>query len=725
MNSDSPHTTTGASRHTPRRVPGVPAALLRLLPAGIEAPAAAAVIVLILAALALALYGVIVTTHAFGTSAASESPESLFRRGRIGESLARGALRVQAAVEGHGQISPESGTAYIALARLQESSGEREQALDMLNQASLIADRLAQSSPQEAALCYLDLAAVYLETGEFPLAEKAARHAANIAAKAHNPGLRIRGLSLLGAALVHADRPETSLRTFQQAIALAEDLPDNGPADGVALRLDAARAAILSQDGEQARALLHRVRAGLDGDRSPEAILAGLHASTLEARMFATDGRFREAVELAHATLGVAGALPRELQQRFAGSSGRDLLEAMALCAAHPAGARAALGFLERLDTFFGDVLPASHPLRIRTLELLADLESRSGNTKRSLAVNARLLALQTPPMSLDRGGSGFDSLMDRDDRLMQLLTRLAATNAPPQKIATLAFGAWLSRRVLFPPTGMPALPVASDAGDSASVDEFFRLVAAIAGARPNAGIHKIDPEPPGSAVHPASFSDEALTRLETLSQSIAEHHETWRPLLQWTLGRYDGYASAVASLAAALPRDGGLLFFARTRTPPEARRAKPGEPHIVAFLLTRSAHDGAEPRIDIIDIGPVGSIEKVLQIWRSTNSADPQTEAPNALASGLAEVELYSRLWAPIRRAAPRLGSVWIGPGDPPSRGLVNLPFESLPTPEGSPLGAATTLRRLDRDALLDAMRNSDQPAVVGLLGKESDFLQ
>ncbi|TVM32872.1 tetratricopeptide repeat protein [Oceanidesulfovibrio marinus] len=723
MNTDSPHSTNGASVTPTRRIPGVPAALLRLLPAGIEAPVAAAVLMLILAAIVLVFYGVIVTTHAFGTSGGSESPETLFRRGRIGESLARGARRVQDAMEEHGQISPESGSAYIALAQLQESSGDRAQALDLLDQAGLIADRLAQASPQEAALCYLDLAAVYLETGELSRAEKAAAHAADIAAKVGDPDLRIRALSLLGVTLANADRSEISLRAFQQALALAEKLPHNPLADRASLRLDAARAAILSKDGEQVRALLHRVRADLDGDQSPEAILAGLHASALEARMLAAENHSASAVELAHATLGVAGTLPADLQQRFARNAGPDLLEAMNLCAAQPAGARSALGFLERLDTFFGDVLPANHPLRIHTLELLADLDSLSGNPKRSLAVNARLLAAQTPPMSLDRAGNGFDSLMDRDDRLMQLLARLAAAEAPSQKIATLAFGSWLSRRVLFPPTGMPALPLSSQADDSAAVDEFVRLTAAMASARPDANVHGLNPVAARPAIQPASFSDEARTRLEALSQAIAERHEAWRPLLQWMLGRYDGYTSAVASLAATLPRDGGLLLFARIKTPPGAGHAKSEEPHIVAFLLTRPAQDGADSRIDIINIGPVGSVEKVLRVWRSAGGEDSQPQGTDAVASGLAEVELYSRLWTPIRRAAPHLATIWIGPGDPPSRGLANLPFESLPTPEGRPLGVATTLKRLDRDALLDAMRTADQPAIVGLLGNEPDF--
>ncbi|MFW5734390.1 MAG: hypothetical protein ACOCWR_04960, partial [Oceanidesulfovibrio sp.] len=118
---------------------------------------------------------------------------------------------------------------------------------------------------------------------------------------------------------------------------------------------------------------------------------------------------------------------------------------------------------------------------------------------------------------------------------------------------------------------------------------------------------------------------------------------------------------------------------------------------------------------VHVIDYGPVDAVEKTITAWRAAREAGDEG---GPLTLGLAEVELYSLLWAPVRHAAPGLKTIWIGPADPPSSRLARLPFGTLPTPEGKPLATVVQLRRLGRDDLLATMRDvPTRTAMVGLL--------
>ncbi len=679
------------------------------LPRGLEVPVMAAGLVLVLAASALALYGVIITTKALTGEHASASPEELFRRGYIGKGLAKGMRRVDAALDAHGAASLETGTAFIALARMLDSAGENDKAAAMLDQARIVIDSLADNDPQAAGRCSLDIAAAAMEMGDFQTAESAARRALELSAAAGVSALRIRSLDTLGAVLVNTEQFGDAFTAYRDAVDAAAAHGLEPSAEEASLRLNAARAALLSGKPQIARVMLGKPdvdKAKASDEHIPDLALRGI---VLEARIFSVENECAKAVRLASFALGNAESLPPESQRTFARNAGQDMLATMRRCATDAATSRPVMLFLERLAAFFDTALAPGNSLRIQALQSLAELSTHIGRPERTLALDARLLDAQSPPPA-DRRGKGLDSLLDHDAQLMRLLAQLAIAESPPQDIATLAFGAWLSRRVLFPPTGIPALGALKKTSDEALLQEFNHLAAAIA--------NTAHPVRSNGRTESALLTNEAHERLTDLSQAIAERRASLKPLLQWTIGRNDGYADAVRSLSAALPEHGGMLFFARTRPVRQSSGGADEGPHVLAFLLARSQDaDAAGAYVHVLDIGTVRNVEKTVAAWREARLAGDEEDTA-AVTLGLAEVELYSLLWAPIRKAAPELRTIWIGPSDPPSRNLAQLPYGTLPTPEGKPLSAAMNLRRVDRDELLASMHDSAEPSsMVGLL--------
>ncbi|TVM14854.1 hypothetical protein DPQ33_16655 [Oceanidesulfovibrio indonesiensis] len=683
------------------------------LPRGLEVPIIAACLVLVLAAGALALYGGIVATKALVGEKTTANPEELFRNGYIGQGLAQGMQRVDAALDKHGAASPQAGMAFISLARMLHSAGEEQRARVMFEQARAVIDTLAGTDPHAAGRCCLELAAASMKAGDFQAAEAAARQALVLSSAAEAPALRLHSLAMLGAALANAEHFDASFAAYQDAVSTAESHGLESFVEEASLRLDAARAALLAEKPQLTRAMLQQLRADLAV--ASDSRIAGIdtRSTALESRLFSMEGRCSEALRLSSLAMEGAEALPLPLKRVFARKAGQDMLAAMRICGDDSAAAQPIMAFLERLAVFFEQTLPPVNALRIQTLEQLTELSDQAGAHEQVLAHSARLLGAQ-PPTQSDRQHNGFDSLMDRDALLMDLLARMAVVESPPQDIATLAFGAWLSRRVLFPPTGVPAIGIVGDAPDADLIKEFNRLTVAMA---PTVYPVHVDGD-----IESATLARKAHERLANLSLSIADRQASLKPLLQWATGTNDGYAGAVRALAAALPEHGGLLFFARAR-PAEQPRTPDSGPRVLAFLLTRPPSGDADAAyVHVLNIDPVRDVEKSLAAWQKARSAEDE-DGRAAVVLGLAEVELYSMLWAPIRKAAPDLRTVWIGPSDPPSRSLSQQPYGTLPTPEGKPLSAAMHLRRIERDELLAAMQGgaAEQPAIVGLLNNST----